>query len=381
MLFINNVKSLLSYIGKFFFFQYDTIKEFCGFTSKPYINDELKKSIWTKDMQVSWNKRFVPNNFLSKNDLTIQTLMNYTYLSRQILNYINLDLKLQVNITIKVILKNLQSKNKIANDIQDLNMLNLFNDILSILSFEYLNTLKTQHEFVKVLNVIIFKILNNQQDINPIDCFTELSTLLSDPDLSNLEIRELLLSELHNDEISDKFIKLPDSITNQELFEGENKLELRVTTNNTLENEQENWIDYDLLINWSEKEEKYHYHHEILYKYFIDLENKAWNLTNNNNLTEQNKQSDLMQTVVEDVNNYYQIKKEEERVYYTQRDNLKFYNKDIALIFYKDIFFNIDSAPIKFLNANVLLKKGNNKVFVEISLDNYSQKFCYSIEI
>lgn len=89
-----------------------------------------------------------------------------------------------------------------------------------------------------------------------------------------------------------------------------------------------------------------------------------------------------MQTIVESINNYYQIKKNRGFHYYHHRNNLSYCKKDIFLICCNEKFFDTNfPVPIKFLNPDILLKKGNNIIFVEVLLDNYSKKFTYSIDI
>lgn len=143
---------------------------------------------------------------------------------------------------------------------------------------------------------------------------------MSDPNLSNLEIREILLSELCNDDISINFVLLRNDYEYSKLYESENILELKIAPN--WQGTGDNWIDYDILINWSDEEENYHYQHEISYKYIIDLGNKSGKLENIYKLTERNEQSDLMQTIVEDINSYYKIIKSNEIPYFFGRGHV-----------------------------------------------------------
>lgn len=239
-------------------------------------------------MKVSWNKRFVPNNFFSMNSNTY-TMHNPFIKHIPILNFINLDLKLKDIIAIKVTLLNLQSKHKIGNDFgNNFAVLSAFNGTLSFLSFKYINTLKTQQEFVKVLNAFIFKGMHHWNNENPAGWITELLTdLSSNSNLYSLYIREILLTRLCNDEISKNFILLRNNDENPNLVEGENILKLKIAPNESVA--ESNWINYDFLVNWSEEKENYHYQHEILNKYIIYLESSSWKLENNKNLTEGNK--------------------------------------------------------------------------------------------
>lgn len=59
-----------------------------------------------------------------------------------------------------------------------------------------------------------------------------------------------------------------------------------------------------------------------------------------------------------------------------------FVKKIFFLMCYKDTFFDTSlPLPIKFLNPDISLKKGDNDILVEISLDKYSIEFSYSINI
>lgn len=92
-----------------------------------------------------------------------------------------------------------------------------------------------------------------------------------------------------------------------------------------------------------------------------------------------------MKPILDNINEYYESKKttvaNDGITFFLDTQRVGYCKKDIFLMCCKNTFFNTNSAPIQFLTPDILLKKGNNNILVEISLDNYNKTICYSIKI